>query len=82
MSKTKQRKPTAKEQNQAIVGLIKEIESLHQRANFLYNTLAHYIKYKNDEDGFAEFLEKQVEQINKETSNAEQGTINKDTQRK
>ena len=64
------------------MGLIKEIESLHQRANFLYNTLAHYIKYNNDEDGFAEFLEKQVEQINKESSNAEQGTINKDTQRK
>lgn len=79
MTKKKPQKPTAKQVSQALVNLMQETQMLNQKYDFLFNSFSHYIEYNEDSDKFAKYMEKMVEEINKEKENVKQGVAGKDT---
>ena len=56
---------------------MQETQMLNQKYDFLFNSFSHYIEYNGDSDKFAKYMEKMVEDINKENEDVKQGVASK-----
>lgn len=74
MGKPKRPKPTNKDFEVAIVGLIRRINDLEHKLNAFDNLFGLYLKWKKDQDKFQKFIEFEARQLNKKSKSSEDRT--------
>ena len=72
MAKTKPKKPTLNEVKQVVENLIHDLTIVNNKVDTVSLILNDYVLFKDDVDGFTEFLKER-----KEKADAEQGTTDK-----
>lgn len=72
MTKKKQKKPTLNEVKQVVENLIHDLTIVNNKVDTVSLILNDYVLFKDDVDGFTEFLKER-----KEKADAEQGTTDK-----